>query len=80
MSIKDMMQDMISEYIDGFSIDQHLNSTLKQLGIDSLDAIEIAYNIGEKLDLRSGIPDELNLGQIIEHLEMAVGGKNLENA
>ena len=74
MSIKDMMQDMISEYIDGFSIDQHLNSTLKQL------AIEIAYNIGEKLDLRSGIPDELNLGQIIEHLEMAVGGKNLENA
>lgn len=79
MSVKDMMQGMICEYVEDFKIDQHLNCTLKQLGIDSLDQMELAYNVGEKLDLKTRLPDDLNIGQIVEHLETTVGDKILEN-
>lgn len=81
MSVKDMMQKMIGEYVDfeDFKIDQHLNSTLKQLGFDSLDQMELAYIVGEKLDLKSRIPDDLNIGQIVEHLETTIGDKILED-
>jgi len=79
MSVKDMMQNMISEYVEGFNIDQNLNHTLKQLGIDSLDQMELSYNVGEKLDLKKRIPEDLNIGQIVEHLEATVGDKILED-
>lgn len=79
MSVKDMMQNMICEYVDDFKIDKHLDCTLKQLGIDSLDQMELAYNVGEKLDLKSRLPDDLNIGQIVEHLENTIGDKILEN-
>lgn len=79
MSIKDMMQNMISEYVEGFNIDQNLNCTLKQLGIDSLDQMELSYYVGEKLDLKKRIPEDLNIGQIVEHLENTIGDKILED-
>ncbi len=79
MNIKDAMQDMIGEYVDGFDIDSNLNCNLKQLGIDSLDQMELAYNVGERFDLKSRIPEDMSIGQIVEHLESVMGDKILEN-
>lgn len=76
MSIKDMMQDMIREYVEGFNIDQNLNYTLRQLGFDSLDQMELSYYVGEKLDLKKKIPEDLNIGEIVQHLETVIGEKN----
>ena len=78
MNIKDMMEGMIGEYIEGFSINENMNSTLKQLGLDSLDQMELCYNVGEKLDLKTRLPDEMNIAQIVDHLETTIGDKILE--
>ena len=78
MDIKDMMEGMIGEYIEGFNINENMNSTLKQLGLDSLDQMELCYNVGEKLDLKTRLPDEMNIAQIVDHLETTVGDKILE--
>lgn len=79
MSVKDVMQNMISEYVEGFNIDQNLNFTLRELGFDSLDQMELSYHVGEKLDLKKRIPEDLNIGQIVEHLENTIGDKILED-
>lgn len=79
MDIKGMMQDLIRDYIDDFKIDENLNHTLRQIGIDSLDQMELAYFIGDKLDLKSSIPEGFNIGQIIQYLEVKVEDKVLEN-
>lgn len=81
MNVKDMMQKMISEYVDfeDFKIDQYLNYTLKQLGFDSLDQMELAYIVGEKLDLKSRIPDGLSVGEIVQHLEDNIGDEICED-
>lgn len=79
MSIKDVMQKIISEYVEGFNIDKNLDYTLKQIGVDSLDQMELAYIVGEKLDLKKRIPDDLSIGQIVEHLETTIGDKILED-
>jgi hypothetical protein len=41
--------------------------------------MELSYIVGEKLDLKSRIPDDLNIGQIVEHLENTIGDKILED-
>ena len=79
VNIKGMMQDLIRDYIDDFQIDENLNRTLRQIGIDSLDQMELGYFIGDKLDLRDSIPDGFRIQQIIEYLESKAGEKTLEN-
>jgi acyl carrier protein len=79
MSVKDMMQEMIGEYVENFSIEKNLDYTLRELGIDSLDQMELAYNVGEKLDLKRRIPEDLSIGKIIDHLENTIGDKILED-
>jgi acyl carrier protein len=79
MNIKGLMQDLIRDYIDDFKIDENLSLTLRQIGIDSLDQMELGYFLGDKLDLKDSIPDGLRIQQIIEYLESKVGEKTFEN-
>lgn len=79
MNIKDMMQKLIQDYIEDFDINKNLDNTFKQIGMASLDQMELAYIVGEKLDLKNRIPDELNIGQIVEHLETVIKDNKNEN-
>ena len=73
MNIKDSMQDMICDYIDGFKISENLHRTLQQIGLDSLDRMELCYYVGEKFDLKDRIQDNMTVSEIITHLESSVG-------
>lgn len=79
MNIKDSMQDMICDYIDGFKISENLHRTLQQIGLDSLDRMELCYYVGEKFDLKDRIQDNMTVSEIITHLESSVGDKIVEN-
>ena len=79
MNIKDAMQDMICDYIDGFKINQSLHLTLQQIGLDSLDRMELCYYVGEKFDLKERMQDNMTMGEIIAHLENSIGDKSIEN-
>jgi acyl carrier protein len=73
MTIMDMMQNTIQDYVEGFDIRKNLNYTLRQIGLDSLDQMEMAYTVEEKLDLKKKIPDNLTIGQMVSYLETVIG-------
>ena len=79
MNIKDSMQDMICDYIDGFKISENLHLTLQQIGLDSLDRMELCYYVGEKFDLKERMQDNMTMGEIVEKLESSIGDKKIEN-
>ncbi len=79
MDIKDSMQDMICDYIDGFKISENLHLTLQQIGLDSLDRMELCYYVGEKFDLKERMQDNMTMEEIIKKLESSVGDKQIEN-
>ncbi len=79
MNIMDAMQDMICDYIDGFKISENLHLTLQQIGLDSLDRMELCYYVGEKFDLKERMQDNMTMEEIIKKLESSVGDKQIEN-
>ncbi len=79
MDIKDSMQDMICDYIDGFKISENLHLTLQQIGLDSLDRMELCYYVGEKFDLKERMQDNMTMEEIIKKLESSIGDKQIEN-
>ncbi len=79
MDIKDSMQDMICDYIDGFKISENLHLTLQQIGLDSLDRMELCYYVGEKFDLKERMQDNMTMEEIIKKLGSSIGDKQIEN-
>jgi len=79
MNIMDAMQDMICDYIDGFKISENLHFTLQQIGLDSLDRMELCYYVGEKFDLKERMQDNMTVGEIVNRLELSLGDKQIEN-
>jgi acyl carrier protein len=66
----DVFECMMQDYIENFSINENLDKTLTQIGIDSMDQLELQYYLGEKLDLKNKLPENLQIQQIINFLEL----------
>lgn len=66
----DVFECMMQDYIENFSINENLDKTLTQIGIDSMDQLELQYYLGEKLDLKNKLPENLQVQQIINFLEL----------
>jgi len=69
-TVTDIVVSMMQDYIDDFSIDENLDKTLTQIGIDSIDQLELQYFLGEKLDLKNKLPENLKMQQILDFLEL----------
>jgi acyl carrier protein len=69
-TVTDIVVSTMQDYIDDFSIDENLDKTLTQMGIDSIDQLELQYCLGEKLDLKNKIPENLQIQQILDFLEL----------
>jgi acyl carrier protein len=69
-TVTDIVVSTMQDYIDDFSIDENLDKTLTQMGIDSIDQLELQYYLGEKLDLKNKIPENLKMQQILDFLEL----------
>jgi acyl carrier protein len=69
-TVTDIVVSMMQDYIDDFSIDENLDKTLTQIGIDSMDQLELQYFLGEKLDLKNKLPENLKMQQILDFLEL----------
>jgi acyl carrier protein len=69
-TVTDIVVSTMQDYIDDFSIDENLDKTLTQMGIDSIDQLELQYYLGEKLDLKNKIPENLQIQQILDFLEL----------
>jgi acyl carrier protein len=69
-TVTDIVVSTMQDYIDDFSIDENLDKTLTQIGIDSIDQLELQYFLGEKLDLKNKLPENLKMQQILDFLEL----------
>jgi acyl carrier protein len=69
-TVTDIVVSTMQDYIDDFSIDENLDKTLAQIGIDSIDQLELQYFLGEKLDLKNKLPENLKMQQILDFLEL----------
>ena len=69
-TVTDVFECMMQDYIENFSINENLDKTLTQIGIDSMDQLELQYYLGEKLDLKNKLPENLQIQQIINFLEL----------
>lgn len=69
-TVTDVFECMMQDYIENFSINENLDKTLTQIGIDSMDQLELQYYLGEKLDLKNKLPENLQVQQIINFLEL----------
>jgi|694.fasta_scaffold25526_3 acyl carrier protein len=69
-TVTDIVVSTMQDYIDDFSIDENLDKTLTQMGIDSIDQLELQYFLGEKLDLKNKLPENLKMQQILDFLEL----------
>lgn len=75
----DVFECMMQDYIENFSINENLDKTLTQIGIDSMDQLELQYYLGEKLDLKNKLPENLQIQQIINFLELNSNTKVITN-
>lgn len=75
----DVFECMMQDYIENFSINENLDKTLTQIGIDSMDQLELQYYLGEKLDLKNKLPENLQVQQIIKFLELNSNTKVITN-
>lgn len=75
----DVFECMMQDYIENFSINENLDKTLTQIGIDSMDQLELQYYLGEKLDLKNKLPENLKIQQIINFLELNSNTKVITN-
>ena len=64
MTIKNLISDMLNDYGD-FSYDNDQDKTLKELGLDSLDQMELFYYLREKLDISDDVPQGMKVSQIV---------------
>lgn len=69
-TVTDVFECMMQDYVENFSINENLDKTLTQIGIDSMDQLELQYYLGEKLDLKNKLPENLQIQQIINFLEL----------
>jgi len=69
-TVTEIVVSTMQDYIDDFSIDENLDKTLTQMGIDSIDQLELQYFLGEKLDLKNKLPENLKMQQILDFLEL----------
>lgn len=69
-TVTDVFECMMQDYIENFSTNENLDKTLTQIGIDSMDQLELQYYLGEKLDLKNKLPENLQIQQIINFLEL----------
>lgn len=74
-TVTDIVVSTMQDYIDDFSIDENLDKTLTQIGIDSIDQLELQYFLGEKLDLKNKLPENLKMQQILDFLELNYDAK-----
>jgi acyl carrier protein len=78
-TVTDVFECMMQDYIENFSINENLDKTLTQIGIDSMDQLELQYYLGEKLDLKNKLPENLQIQQIINFLELNSNTKVITN-
>ena len=65
-TIKDILQENLD--IDPSSITAE--STLEDLGIDSLDTVELICDLEERCGIEMGYPEGLNsIGDVVKHIE-----------
>ena len=78
-TVTDVFECMMQDYVENFSINENLDKTLTQIGIDSMDQLELQYYLGEKLDLKNKLPENLQVQQIINFLELNSNTKVITN-
>lgn len=78
-TVTDVFECMMQDYVENFSINENLDKTLTQIGIDSMDQLELQYYLGEKLDLKNKLPENLQIQQIINFLELNSNTKVITN-
>jgi len=66
-TIKDILQENLE--IDPASVD--MDSTIESLGIDSLDLLELTYELEERLNIEDfGSPENLNtVGDLVTYVD-----------
>ena len=68
MTAAKMIEDMLNDYAT-FNYDEQKNSTLKELGLDSLDRMELFYFLRDKLDINAEIQDNATVEDIVNFIE-----------
>jgi len=65
-----MIEDMLSDYTPtkfNYDLQKHFN--LRELGLDSLDQMELFYYLRDKLDISSEIQHNCSVEQIVQFVE-----------
>ncbi len=74
MTAEKMIEDMLNDYAS-FNYDKQKNCTLKELGLDSLDRMELFYFLRDKLDINAQIQDNATIEDIVNFIEVHAESK-----
>lgn len=77
--ISNFVEGVMNEYVDGFKISENLDNTPRNIGIDSLDIMELQYIVGEKCDLKCRLPENLCFRQIVDFICDELFSKSQKN-
>jgi len=62
--------EIIAEYMDKDAADIDVNATFSDIGLDSLDIMELVMNIEEEFDCKIELSQELNtITKLAEYIE-----------
>lgn len=70
MDILNTIKDILKENLDIDPNSVNENSTFKSLGIDSLDLVELVFELENRLDIDFGDPENLKtVGDVVKYIE-----------
>ena len=70
MDVLQTIKDILEENLDIDPETVTLESTLDDLGIDSLDTVELICDLEERCGIEMGYPEGLNsIGDVVKHIE-----------
>ena len=70
MDVMQTIKDILQENLDIDPETVTAESTLDDLGIDSLDTVELICDLEERCNIEMGYPEGLNsIGDVVNHIE-----------
>lgn len=70
MDVMQTIKDILQENLDIDPANVTAESTLEDLGIDSLDTVELICDLEERCEIEMGYPEGLNtIGDVVEYIE-----------
>jgi acyl carrier protein len=74
MDVMQTIKDILQENLDVDPAIINPESTLDDLGIDSLDTVELICDLEERCDIEMGYPEGLNtIGDVVAYIENLQG-------